>query len=249
MLQYDKSFFMNAIHSANDSNQLHEHPSSNGMNMINVPEKERLISVAIGSFMLAGALWRRPVGMKNVRKGLVGSFLLYRGLTGSCPLYHYLGKEGAKTRAINLRVPVVVNKPVAEVYASWRKLENLPSFMQHLKEVKETDEKHSHWKAAIPGDMGEINWDAKIVKEEPGRLLVWESVKDSMIENAGKVEFSEALGGHGTLVDVMITYRAPGGNIGRSISHLFSPYFRKVIKDDIMAFKQFAEKEETSSAS
>ena len=93
--------------------------------------------------------------------------------------------------------------------------------------------------------MKNIKWDAKIVKEQEGELLSWESLKNSTIENAGKIEFRDALGGKGTELNIMITYRPPAGDIGRNVSRLLNPVFEKIVRKDIMRFKDFIEEEET----
>ena len=134
----------------------------------------------------------------------------------------------------------MVNKPKEEVYEFWRKLENLPLFMKHLVSVTEIDSKRSHWEAKIPeGNPISLKWDAEIMKEDPGRLLSWRSLPGSTIDNAGKVEFRDALGNQGTELNVMITYRPPAGNIGSGIGKLLNPLFEKVVRADVNNFKSF----------
>jgi hypothetical protein len=140
----------------------------------------------------------------------------------------------------------VVNKPKDEVYAFWRKLENLPLFMKHLATVTEIDQKHSHWEAVIPGNIGKIKWNAEIVKEEPGYMIGWQSIQNATIQNAGKVVFNDALGGQGTELDVVITYHPPAGEIGSGISKLLNPVFEKIIRQDVMNFKEYIETKHNS---
>lgn len=215
-----------------------------GSGVINVSDTERLVSVGLGAFLLSSGLsnlTRKPV--KGLLRTMVGGFLLYRGASGNCPVYGSMGKtHGIKhSPAINIRTGLIVNKPKDEVYAFWRKLENLPLFMKHLSMVTEIDSKHSHWEAVIPGNVARVKWNAEIVKEEPGYLIGWQSIPNSMINNAGKVTFSEALGGEGTEVEVVISYHPPAGEIGASVAKAFNPVFEKVIRQDIMNFKEYIE--------
>ncbi|MBD0331617.1 MAG: DUF2892 domain-containing protein [Chitinophagaceae bacterium] len=219
-------------------------PAHSGSNVINVSWNERLISSTIGAFLLSGGL--RGI-TKNPFKALVrtalGGYLLYRGASGHCAVYNSMGKTKgvSHTDAINIRTNLIVNKPKDEVYSFWRKLENLPLFMKHLASVTEIDSKHSHWEAIIPGNIGRIKWNAEIVKEEPGYLIGWQSLPNSTINNAGKVVFREALGGQGTELDVVIIYHPPAGELGAGVAKALNPVFEKIIRQDVMNFKEYIE--------
>jgi uncharacterized membrane protein len=145
------------------------------------------------------------------------------------------------TPAINIRTTLMVNKPKDEVYAFWRKLENLPLFMKHLASVTEIDQKHSHWEAVIPGNIGRIKWNAEIVKEEPGHLIGWQSIANATINNAGKVVFHDALNGQGTELEVVISYHPPAGELGAGIAKALNGVFEKIIRQDVMNFKEYIE--------
>jgi uncharacterized membrane protein len=114
-------------------------------------------------------------------------------------------------------------------------------FMKHLAAVTEIDSKHSHWEAVVPGNIGKVKWNAEIVKEEPGYLIGWQSIPNSMINNAGKVTFHDALGGEGTELEVVMTYHPPAGEIGSGIAKMLTPVFEKMIRQDVMNFKEYIE--------
>lgn len=212
----------------------------------NVSNFERGLSIAIGAWMLYRGLKKlHKSPITNFIKASSGAGLIARGATGFCPVYNYFDIDGNKTTAVNIRTTVIVNKPRNEVYAFWRRLENLPLFMRHLESVREIDETTSHWEAKIPNNMMTIKWDAEIVKDDENRLLSWQSLPGATIENAGKVEFRNALGDRGTEVRIMITYRPPAGNIGTHAARLFNPLFEKMVKEDITNFKQFIELKES----
>lgn len=225
-------------------------PNESNSNTINVGQNERIISAALGAFLLSSGinnLFRRP--LKGLVRTAVGGFLLYRGTSGHCPVYGSLGKtkDVHHTPAINIRTSLIVNKPKDEVYAFWRNLENLPLFMKHISNVTEIDNKHSHWEAVIPGNIGKIKWNAEIVKEEPGYLIGWQSIPNSTINNAGKVVFNDALGGKGTELEVVITYNPPAGEIGSGVAKALNPVFEKVIRQDVMNFKDYIENKYTAA--
>lgn len=222
-----------------------------GGGVINVSQNERMISVGLGAFLLSSGfnnLTKHPV--KGLLRTLVGGYLLYRGVSGHCMVYDGVGKTKgvSHTPAINIRTGLIVNKPKNEVYAFWRKLENLPLFMKHLASVSEIDAKHSHWEAEVPGGIGRVKWNAEIVKEEEGNLIGWQSIPNSTINNAGKVTFKEALGGEGTELEVVISYHAPAGNLGAGIAKWANPVLEKMVRQDIMNFKEYIETKHTSSS-
>lgn len=219
-------------------------PAEGNSNQINVGYNERILSAALGGYLLSsglGNLTRNP--LSGLVKTVLGGFLVYRGTSGNCPMYSAMGKTKgvAHTQAINIRTSLIVNKPKDEVYAFWRKLENLPLFMKHLASVTEIDQKHSHWEATIPGNIGKIKWNAEIVKEEPGSMIGWQSIPNATIHNAGKVVFNDAMGGQGTELEVVISYTPPAGELGSGVAKMLNPMFEKIIRQDVMNFKEYIE--------
>lgn len=215
-----------------------------GTNIINVGSDERILSAGVGGYLLAAGvknLTRKP--LKGILQTVIGGYLMYRGASGNCAIYSSLGKTTDATHAtsVNIRTSLLVNKPRHEVYQFWRRLENLPKFMKHLLSVKELDAKRSHWEAVVPGNVATIKWDAEIVKEREGEFIGWQSVPNATIENAGKVEFIDIDNGRGTQLDVTISYRPPAGQIGSSIASFLNPLAEKIIRQDIMGFKDYIE--------
>jgi len=204
---------------------------------ININNKERVISLLGGTWLLFRAL----SGRKNVTQALAAGYLVFRGTTGYCPLYLSLDMDTTEAPSeIHVKSTVVVNRPRAQVYATWRKLENLPGFLKHLKNVKELDDKQSLWSAKIPGGVGTIAWKSEIVSEVQDEYIAWKSLEGSQIDNVGQVVFRDA--GHDvTAIDVEIGYRAPAGNIGEMVAKLLNPLLEKTIHDDISQFKTYIE--------
>ncbi len=203
----------------------------------NVGATEQVISLALGAYVTYRAL--RNLRYRSVPALAVGGYLMVRGGMGYCPISRWLGKKDLQRPAINLKAVMTVNKPREEVYGYWRKLTNLPSFMTHLKEVVETDESHSHWVIEMPG-VGRIEWDAEIVKDEPNRLIGWQSVNGTVIKNAGKVEFDDAPR-QGTEVRIVFSYHPPAGGLGTGVAKLFNPLFKGLLENEIFNFKRVIE--------
>lgn len=204
---------------------------------INVTVPERLASLFAGSLLLTSALKHR-----GLFRFALGGYLMYRGISGHCPGYSLMGREHLPdpVKNINIRTTVAINRPRHEVYSFWRRFENLPKFMEHLKTVERIDDRTSHWEANIPGGLGTIKWDAVIVEEREGSFIGWNSLPGATVENAGKVEFRE-IGDGWTEVYAVITYRAPLGAAGQGISALLNPVFEKLVRADIKNFKHYIE--------
>ena len=211
----------------------------------NISFAERAVSVAAGANLIASGLlniFSHPI--RNLLVAGAGGYLVFRGATGYCPVYNFVDRQRSqiKNSNVNIRTSVFINKPRQEVYDFWRNLENLPLFMTHLKSVKQLDGKRSHWESNLPGNLSSISWEAEIVSDNPGSVIGWRSIAGSEIDNAGKVEFTDAADGQGTVVQVVISYLPPrGGFIKSKIADLLSPVFERMVRNDINNFKHYIE--------
>ncbi len=205
----------------------------------NINDEERMLSTVTGGLLLGQAL----IGNRNPLKMAAGGYLLYRGISGHCAAYSALDRiKNAEPKDISIKTSLTVNKPVDEVYATWRDLENLPNFMSHLESVTVTGKTTSSWKARIPGGLGTIDWEATIIKDEPNEQIQWQSNEGAMIENAGAVSFRDA-GDLGTEIQIYLSYHAPAGKIGEGIARLLNPVFEHMILQDVSNFTEYIEAE------
>lgn len=122
---------------------------ASGTSQVNVGNIERIISVLGGAFLTYKAIQKPKSGW--MAGGVAGSYLLYRGTTGYCPASAALGINTAhkESKPLLMQRSVSVNRSREDVYAFWRKLENLPRFMTHLKSVVQTTGTESHQRFAI----------------------------------------------------------------------------------------------------
>jgi uncharacterized membrane protein len=218
----------------------------NGHRQVNVGDVERLLSVIGGGALVLYGL-RRSLGHLALMLG--GSALIYRGLTGYCEIYKTLGVSTAHHHAgagITLESTVTVNKPAADVYRFWRRLENHPRFIRHLESVVSTADKRSHWVAKVPM-QGCIEWDAEIVEERENALLSWRSLAGADVHNAGTVRFRELPNNRGTEVRVKLEYAPPGGMVGAALGKLLKTLTVWQLREDLRRFKQLIEAGEVAS--
>ena len=120
---------------------------------------------------------------------------------------------------MELTATTTIRKPASEVYAFWRDLENLPTFMAHLEQVRATGDRTSHWSAAAPFGK-DVEWDAEITEETPAETIGWRSTGDADVPNAGTVRFVPAPDGVSTEVHVVLDYDIPGGETRGGHAHL-----------------------------
>ncbi|GGA99225.1 SRPBCC family protein [Puia dinghuensis] len=214
--------------------QLHNYPDT----APGLGDGNRILSAVGGSLLIYYVAQKHKLDSLLL---LGGAYLLYRGISGHCPVSEAWRTDNrpAHSSNINIRTQVVVNKPRGEVYAFWRCLENWPLFMRHLENVDEIDNVTSIWTMKMPG-VGDIRWEAKIVKEEKDTELSWASVPGAPIHVTGKINFSSTPG-NATRIDVMLSYHAPLGAIGERLARLLTPAFREKIEADIHHFKRYIE--------
>jgi uncharacterized membrane protein len=220
---------------------------------VNMTETERWISALSGGLLAAYGL--KKGGWGGISLALLGGGLAYRGATGYCDVYGLLNINTARDKGANAVIKhgesikveksVTINKSPEELYRYWRNLENLPSIMNHLEEVRVIDHNLSHWVAKAPAGR-RVEWDAEIIVEKENEVIAWRSLEGD-IPNAGSVHFEKAPDGRGTLVKVVLAYDAPGGQLGYILAKLFGEEPGQQVEDDLRRFKQVMEAGEIPS--
>jgi uncharacterized membrane protein len=150
-------------------------------------------------------------------------------------------------KAVKVERSVTIDRPRSELFAFWRNFENLPRFMEHLVAVRVDSPTRSHWQAKAPAGRT-VEWDAEIVNEVPDEIIAWKSVGEADVSNAGSVTFSDAPGGRGTVVRVILDYEPPAGRVGAILSHFFSEEPDHQIREDLRKFKQLMETGEITTS-
>lgn len=142
---------------------------------------------------------------------------------------------------------ITINKPAAECYQFWRKLEQLPRFMQTLETVTELDERRSHWVLSDPTGS-RLEWDAEITHDVPGERLAWHSLPNAEIAHAGVVRFAPAVGGRGTVVHVVAHYRVlPGATGAARLAGALESAPNARLRGELRRFKQLIETGEVAT--
>jgi uncharacterized membrane protein len=127
-----------------------------------------------------------------------------------------------------------IDVPVRTVYNQWTQFEEFPRFMDGVKEVRQIDDTHLHWRASIAGK--EKEWDAEITEQVPDQRIAWRSTSGA--PNAGTVRF-EPLNRGRTRVMLSMEYEPEGlvekaGDAVGVVSHK--------VEDAVEKFKELVEK-------
>ena len=134
---------------------------------------------------------------------------------------------------------IEVDRPVSTVYNQWTQFEEFPSFMEGVKEVRQLDDTHLHWRAEVWGK--EKEWDVEITEQEPDTRISWKSVEGA--PNAGTVRF-EPLGADRTRVRLIMAYDPEGAveNMGDALG-----IFTSNVEHSVEGFKRFIESRGTET--
>lgn len=190
----------------------------------------------VGAAGATTALWgfsRRD--LPGLAAGAFGVGLLARA-TSNLETRRMLG--GGGRRAIDLQKTIHIAAPVDEVYAFWRKMENFPRIMQHVRAVEPAGDGRYRWTVTGPAGTP-VSWNAEITEEIPNRVLSWRSEPGALVANAGIVRFDEENGG--TRLHVRMSYNPPGGLLGHWVAALFGVDPKQAMDDDLARFKSLIE--------
>ena len=218
---------------------------------VNVADAERWASALGGAALTAWGLRqlredRSPAG---AMMAAAGGALIARAATGHCPVYSAAGFNTAAgdtrtalggSSGVNVEDAITVNRRREELYAFWRRLDQLPKFMRHLVSVEAIDGSRTHWVARAPAGRT-VEWDAEIINEIPNELIAWRTLEGSDVVSAGSVRFRNAPNGRGTEIRARLQYSPPAGKLGAAVAYLLGHEPSQTIREDLRRFKQLME--------
>lgn len=143
---------------------------------------------------------------------------------------------------------VLINRPRQELYAYWRDFTNLPTFMQAIERIEMTGDRRSLWTVRAPAGQT-VTLETEVIEERDGEVIGWRSVEGSQIKTEGKVTFTDAPAGRGTIVSADIGYEPPGGDVGRLIAKLFAAEPNIQARHELKRFKMLMEAGEIATGS
>jgi uncharacterized membrane protein len=141
---------------------------------------------------------------------------------------------------LQIEVSDIINRSPDTVFRFWRELPNLQLVMYHLKSVRPLNANRSEWIVKIPGGIGDLKWEAEIIREEPGKYLEWNSLPGSTIEHRGYLKLSEEKKNR-TRLDLSISYYTLMNITGSKITSLLNKVVEEIILNEIQALKYYLE--------
>ena len=133
---------------------------------------------------------------------------------------------------------VEINAPVSIVFELYSDFEKFPEWMEHIKEVRQTEPRFTRWAADAPLGIN-VEWEAETTEFEPNRKIAWQTVRGD-VEMQGEVTFQETEQGTTTL-HVSIAYAPPAGHLGTLLAKFFGNDPEKQMDEDLRRFAQLAE--------
>ena len=128
---------------------------------------------------------------------------------------------------------IEINVPVRAAYNQWTQFEEFPKFMEGVKQVKQIDDTHLHWKAEIGGK--EKEWDAEITEQIPDERIAWRNRNGA--KNAGVVTFHR-LSDSKSKVMLQMEYDPEG--VVENVGDTMGVVSQRVL-GDLERFKQYIE--------
>jgi uncharacterized membrane protein len=133
-----------------------------------------------------------------------------------------------------------VAAPVGEVYAFWRNFENLPKFMEHVKDVRRASSGQELWHWTLKGPLNtSFGFDARLTEDQPNKAIGWNSGQGSL-GTSGVVTFT-GLQDNTEVHVVMQWFDTPGGGAGEALSHMLQDP-EKMLDEDLRRFKDVIER-------
>ncbi|AWN21875.1 cyclase [Deinococcus irradiatisoli] len=205
----------------------------------NSSPNERLLAGGLGLGLILLSL--RQSGPAGMAVAAGGALLLSGAAMGRGVGDAVVGIQRTPQDEIAVEKAMTIGVSPQELYTFWRNFENLPRFMNHLESVKvQEGGQRSHWVAKAP--LGsEVAWDAEITEDVAGKRIAWKSLDGTPVPNEGRVEFREAPLGRGTEVQVVLTYRPPGGTLGAAVARMLGEEPGVQIAEDLRRLKRLLE--------
>ncbi|MBW4699810.1 MAG: SRPBCC family protein [Aphanocapsa lilacina HA4352-LM1] len=140
---------------------------------------------------------------------------------------------------IERTVEVDVAASVAQVYAIWADMENLPRWMRFVQEVKILPGAGdlSRWKFGLAAPLV-VEWTSRITRRIPLRFIGWESV--SGLSNRGSAEFFPSE--RGCRLQLTLAFDTPSGMVGAFLDRVgVQRWVDENLVEDLERFQQMVE--------
>lgn len=115
-------------------------------------------------------------------------------------------------RLHEVRCALPIDREPADLHHLWLQPETQRTVMARIAEVTVAADRW-HWKAHAKW-IGDIEWDSRVVADEPGRRIAWRSLDGAVLPNEGELSFAPGRPGWGTEARLAWRFDPPGGPLG-----------------------------------
>ncbi|MFE5396095.1 SRPBCC family protein [Streptomyces sp. NPDC056568] len=129
---------------------------------------------------------------------------------------------------------VDVGVPVHTAYNQWTQFEEFPHFMEGVEEIRQLDDRHSHWTTRVSGVKREF--DTEIVDQLPDERITWRTTTGDT-KQKGTVSFQRLDDTH-TRVELVMDVEPTG--VAEKTGDMLGVIDRRV-KGDMQRFKEYIE--------
>lgn len=144
----------------------------------------------------------------------------------------WVRKTGAARRAVDLRMTLIIERPLNEVFEFCRDFENFPRMVDVLLSVEDFQDGRSHWAVRSPTGQT-IEWDATVTKYVPNSVIAWQSVVGSLVEASGMMRFAP-LSPKETRLDIALTYLPQQTDLSEAMRALFVQKNSRRIRSELV---------------
>jgi uncharacterized membrane protein len=214
----------------------------------NVGQNERAVSLLAGAWMVAWGLVRARRWPLSLVVALAGGSLMRRGVTGQSVFYRAMQidteRRGAPYpgvdpgRSVVAEAAVTIERPPGEVYAFWRRFQNLPQFMADVVRVSRLD--RGGWSWLAEGPFGRpVEVEVEVTQDIERQRIAWRSREGAARPFEGCVEFHATTSG--TEVWVRMYQEPVAGELGAWVARLIGRDPQRALCRDLARLKQILE--------
>lgn len=149
-------------------------------------------------------------------------------------------RAGSASAAVSVTRAVTILRPAAELYAFWRRPENIAQVVKYPVEITSISETESHWAVTAPGGK-RVEWDSAVVEDRPNELIAWRAREGADVPNQGRIHFTAAPGDEGTEILVQVEYSPPGGKLAALIAKITGKEAGQQVMETLRRFKALME--------
>lgn len=136
-------------------------------------------------------------------------------------------------RTLNIRAPL------EEVFEHFRRCENFPNSMVHIREVRSLGNGRWHWVVAGPAGAT-VPFDARLTDFVPQQRIAWTTEPGSAVTHAGVLRFDRNPDDT-TRLHIQLTYQPPAGALGHAVASLLGADPKSELDADLMRLKTMLE--------